>query len=47
VEILTIQVCDMVFVGTYIPDGRTLEASFPNKAVVALGDLNCRARTLG
>jgi hypothetical protein len=22
----------------------TLEASFPNKAVVALGDLNCRAR---
>jgi hypothetical protein len=59
-EILTIQVCNMVFVGTYIPDGRTLEgiqqwittmvtlgASFPNKAVVALGDLNCRARTLG
>jgi len=53
VEILTIQVCDMVFVRTYIPDGRTLEgiqkwiatmdtleASFPNKAVVALGDLN-------
>jgi len=25
----------------------TLEASFPNKALVALGDLNCRARTLG
>jgi len=60
VEILTIQVCDMVFVGTYIPDRRilegtqqlfttmdTLEASFPNKAVVALGDLNCRARQLG
>jgi len=60
VEIVTIQVCDMVFVGTYIPDGRTLEGiqqwistmdtleeSFPNKAVVALGDLNCRARTLG
>jgi len=25
----------------------TLEASFSNKAVVALGDLNCRVRTLG
>ena len=50
----------MVFVGTYIPDGRklegiqqwittmdTLEASFPNKAVLGLGDLNRRARTLG
>jgi len=24
----------------------TLEASFPNKAVVSLGNLNCRARTL-
>ena len=49
-EILTIQVCDMVFVGTYIPDGRTLEgiqqwittmetleASVPQKALVALG----------
>jgi len=60
VEILTIQVYDMVFEGTYTPDGRTLvgiqqwittmdtlEASFPNKAVVALGDLNCRVRTLG
>jgi len=60
VEILTIQVRDMVFVGTYIPDRSTLEgihqwittidtleASFPNEAVVALGDLNCRARTLG
>jgi len=60
VGILTIQVCDTVFIGAYIPDGRTLEgiqqwittmdtleARFPKKAVVALGDLNCRARTLG
>jgi len=49
----------MVFVGTYFPDGRTgtypamdhyhgrSGSRLHQQSIVALGDLNCRARTLG